>query len=261
MPDRTRPCERGSGVEALARLGASIWINRGVCIADARRHLADAERDMRCADQERQLAQRTLDRQKQLSHITGASDSLGVALRAMRNAAASARKQAAAKVEAAGAIKRASNSGSDVVNDILAAARRCRPSIRSPSWKNGGRARSPERFPGGSLIARNSPHWLPAGQGEFPDRRENFPARQFRELLLQLFDLPEPALGDRPAVAGRRRNSLYRGVPGNFAAAGSVENEDGAVIVDVGQSGTGHDEIAENGEKSVGIVIGERVPG
>jgi hypothetical protein len=176
MPDRTTPCERGSGVEALARAGASIWIDRGVCIADARRHLADAERDMRRADQERQPAQRTRDRQKQLSHITGASGSLGVELRAMRNAAASARKQAAAKLEAAGAINRASNSGSDVVNDILAAARRCRPPIRSPSLKIGDRARSPERFPGGSLITRNSPHRLPAGQRQFPDRRKNFPA-------------------------------------------------------------------------------------
>jgi len=47
-------------------------------------------------DQERQLAQRTLDRQKQLFDITQASDSLGVALGAMRNAAAGAHKQAAA---------------------------------------------------------------------------------------------------------------------------------------------------------------------
>jgi len=74
---------------------------------------------MRRADQERQLAQRTLDRQKELSDITRASDSLGVALGAMRNAAANAHKQAATNLEAAGAIKRASSSGSDVINQIL----------------------------------------------------------------------------------------------------------------------------------------------
>jgi hypothetical protein len=89
-------------------------------LADARRNLADAERDMRRAEQERQLAQRTLDRQKQLSDITRAGDSLGVALGAMRNAAVGAHKQAAANLQAADAIKRASSSGSDVINEILA---------------------------------------------------------------------------------------------------------------------------------------------
>jgi chromosome segregation ATPase len=89
-------------------------------LADARRNLADAQRDMRRAEQERQLAQRTLDRQKQLSDITRASDSLGVALGTMRNAAADAHKQAAANLQAADAIKRASSSGSDVINEILA---------------------------------------------------------------------------------------------------------------------------------------------
>ena len=59
-------------------------------LADARRNLADAQREMRRADQEQQLTQRTPDRQKQLSDITRASDSLGVALGAMRNAAAGA---------------------------------------------------------------------------------------------------------------------------------------------------------------------------
>jgi len=53
------------------------------------------------------------------SDITRASDSLGVALGAMRNAAANAHKQAATNLEAAGAIKRASSSGSDVINQIL----------------------------------------------------------------------------------------------------------------------------------------------
>jgi len=89
-------------------------------LAAARTNLADAQREMRRADQERQLAQRTLDRQKQLSDISGTSDALGVALGAMRNAAANAHKQAAANLEAAAAIKRASSSGSDVVNEILA---------------------------------------------------------------------------------------------------------------------------------------------
>jgi chromosome segregation ATPase len=89
-------------------------------LAEARHNLADAQRDMRRADQERQLAQHTLDRQKQLADISGAGDSLGVALGAMRNAAANAHKQAAANLAAADAIKRASSSGGDVVNQILA---------------------------------------------------------------------------------------------------------------------------------------------
>jgi chromosome segregation ATPase len=89
-------------------------------LADARHNLADAQREMRRADQERQLAQRTLDRQKQLSDVTRAGDSLGVALGAMRDAAAGAHKQAAANLDAAAAIKRASSSGADVVNEILA---------------------------------------------------------------------------------------------------------------------------------------------
>ena len=89
-------------------------------LADARRNLADAERDMRRAEQERQLAEPTLDRQKQLSDITRVGNLLGVALGAMRNAAAGAHRQAAANLQAADPIKRASSSGSDVINEILA---------------------------------------------------------------------------------------------------------------------------------------------
>jgi hypothetical protein len=122
---QTLDTDVGHDEESMATAGA--WLGEvtkalddaAQRLADARRNLADAQRDMRRADQERQLAQRTLDRQKQLSDITSASDSLGVALGAMRNAAANAHKQAAANLEAAGAIKRASSSGSDVINEIL----------------------------------------------------------------------------------------------------------------------------------------------
>ena len=55
-----------------------------------------------------------------ISDITRVGDSFGLALGAMRNAAAGAHKQAAANLEAAAAIKRASSSGSDVINEILA---------------------------------------------------------------------------------------------------------------------------------------------
>jgi hypothetical protein len=51
-----------------------------------------------------QLAQRAHDRQKLLADITRASESLGVALGAMRNAAAGAHKQAAANLQAAEAL-------------------------------------------------------------------------------------------------------------------------------------------------------------
>ena len=91
-------------------------------LSDARRNLADAQRDMKRAEQERLIAQRQIDRQKELSGITGAGDSLGVALGAMKNAAAKAHQKAAANLEAAGAIKRASTSGSDVVSEVLAGA-------------------------------------------------------------------------------------------------------------------------------------------
>jgi hypothetical protein len=52
--------------------------------------------------------------------ITCGSDSFGVALGTMRYAAAAARKQAAANLQAADAIKCASSAGSDVINEILA---------------------------------------------------------------------------------------------------------------------------------------------
>jgi phosphatidylserine/phosphatidylglycerophosphate/cardiolipin synthase-like enzyme len=41
IADRTTPCERGSGVEVLARAGASVWIDRGVRIAHAKTMVID----------------------------------------------------------------------------------------------------------------------------------------------------------------------------------------------------------------------------
>jgi phosphatidylserine/phosphatidylglycerophosphate/cardiolipin synthase-like enzyme len=41
--DRTTPCERGSGIEPLARIGVPIWIDRGVRIAHATAMVIDDE--------------------------------------------------------------------------------------------------------------------------------------------------------------------------------------------------------------------------
>ena len=41
--DRTTPCERGSGIEPLARIGVPIWIDRGVRIAHAKAMVIDDE--------------------------------------------------------------------------------------------------------------------------------------------------------------------------------------------------------------------------
>jgi phosphatidylserine/phosphatidylglycerophosphate/cardiolipin synthase-like enzyme len=41
IADRTTPCERGSGVDALARAGVSVWIDRGVRLAHAKTMVID----------------------------------------------------------------------------------------------------------------------------------------------------------------------------------------------------------------------------
>jgi phosphatidylserine/phosphatidylglycerophosphate/cardiolipin synthase-like enzyme len=41
IADRIAPCERGSGIEPLARAGAPIWIDRGVRIAHAKAMVID----------------------------------------------------------------------------------------------------------------------------------------------------------------------------------------------------------------------------
>ena len=41
IADRTTPCERGSGIEPLARAGVPMWIDRGVRIAHAKAMVID----------------------------------------------------------------------------------------------------------------------------------------------------------------------------------------------------------------------------
>jgi phosphatidylserine/phosphatidylglycerophosphate/cardiolipin synthase-like enzyme len=41
VADKTTPCERGSGIDPLARAGVPIWIDRGVRIAHAKATVID----------------------------------------------------------------------------------------------------------------------------------------------------------------------------------------------------------------------------
>jgi phosphatidylserine/phosphatidylglycerophosphate/cardiolipin synthase-like enzyme len=43
IADRTTPCERASGVDALAHAGAPVWIDRGVRIAHAKTMVVDGK--------------------------------------------------------------------------------------------------------------------------------------------------------------------------------------------------------------------------
>src|SRR6516162_4517436 len=50
-----------------------------------------------------------------------------------------------------------------------------------------------------------------------------------------------------------RRGSIF------LPALMLVENQDGSEIIDIGQGGTGHDEITERGKKSISVILGECV--